>query len=310
MLESLLDVEHLPHAAFGAVAGMVMFFKGFVRLRTARVVENTPTSRIRSLPLGSVEVIGSVRAAEPLEGPLSGKSVAYYEVLVEEYRRSRNHSRWVRIHREASSEPFSVHDGTGHMLVLPDGSDTHLPHDYRHEAGTFAEVPAHIEAALANWNIRRGFFGRGRLRFTERHLQDGDTVYVYGVAQERPDMRHKQAERVNEKLRELRADPDAMQAVDIDGDGHISDDEWDYTRVRAVAEAREELQENRIVIAKGRSGEMFLISENPANPLQEHAVSNVLCDDCEGRWGTRQVGVAAARLSSQRQGTDLASQQS
>ncbi len=267
MLENLLRVEHLPQAGFAAVCGLVLFFKGFVRLRVARVVENTPTSKIRSVPLGSVEVIGSVRTQESLAGPLSGKPVAYYEVLVEEYRRSRNRSRWVKVHREVSSQPFALDDETGQMLVLPDGADTHLPVDYRHEAGTFAEVPPQIESALESWNIRRGFFGRGRLRFTERHLAAGDRVYVYGVAQERPDMRHVQAELVNEKLRDLKGDSETMRSVDIDGDGHVSPEEWDQARVGAVAEAHEALQKDRVVIARGSSGEMFLISDHAEKAL-------------------------------------------
>ena len=267
MLENLLEVEHLPQAGIAAVAGLVLFFKGFLRLRAARVVENTPTSKIRSVPLGSVEVVGSVRTQEPLEGPLSGKPVAYYEVLVEEHRRSKNHSRWVKVHREVSSEPFAVDDETGQMLVLPDGADTHLPVDYRYEAGTFSEVPAQIESALESWNIRRGFFGRGRLRFTERHLADGDAVYVYGVAQERPDLRRKRAELVNDRLREHKSDSESLQSVDIDGDGHVSQEEWDQARVRAVADAREELQKDRVVIARGSSGEMFLISDHAEKAL-------------------------------------------
>ncbi len=267
MLENLLEVEHLPQVGFAAVGGVVLFFKGFVRLRAARVVENTPTSKIRSVPLGSVEVIGSVRTQEPQQGPLSGKPVAYYEVLVEEYRRSKNHSRWVKVHREVSSEPFALDDETGQMLVLPDGADTHLPVDYQYEAGSFADVPPQIESALEGWNIRRGFFGRGRLRFTERHLAAGDRVYVYGVAQERPDMRRKQAELVNDKLRDLKADSETMRSVDIDRDGHVSQEEWDQARVGAVAEAYEALQEDRIVIARGSSGEMFLISDHAEKAL-------------------------------------------
>lgn len=267
MLDALLEVEHLPWAGFGAVAGGVMFFTGFRHLRSARAVENTPTSRIRSLPLGSVEVVGTAHREEPLEGPLSGKPVAYYEVLVEEYRRSGRHSRWVKVHREASAEPFAVDDGTGCIPVLPGGADTHLPVDYRYEASSFEALPDQIELQLERWKLGRGLFGRRRMRFTERHLDLGAPVYVYGVAQERPDLRRLQAEHVNVRLRALRAEPSTMEELDVDGDGHLSPEEWERARERAVTEARAELVDERVVIARGQSGEMFLISDHPEKRL-------------------------------------------
>ena len=146
MLDALFEVEHLPEAGFAAVSGLVLFVKGFRHLRTARRVENTPTSRIRSLPLGSVEIRGTATSADPIAAPLSGKPVAYYEVEVEEYRRRKNRSNWVTVHKHASSEPFGVDDSTGQITVLPDGSETHLPVDFRHEAARFSELPADIEA--------------------------------------------------------------------------------------------------------------------------------------------------------------------
>jgi hypothetical protein len=266
MLELLFEVDHLPEASFAAVTGVVLFIKGFRHLRSARRVENTPTSRIRSLPLGSVEVRGAAVASEPLEAPLSGKPVAYYEVEVEEYRHSKNRSRWVTVHRQASEEPFAVDDQTGLITVLPSGSETHLEIDFRHEARA-SELSPDLEQKLAGWNVGRGLFGSKRLRLSERHIEIGAQVYVYGVAQEHPQLRRVQAERINEKLRDLKSDPGAIRTLDFDGDGRVSNDEWDHARTRAAAEARDELEVDRVVIARGRSREMFLISDHDEGSL-------------------------------------------
>jgi hypothetical protein len=267
MLETLFEIEHLPMASLVACSGVVLFFQGFRHLRSARRVENTPTARIRSLPLGTVEIRGTATSAEPIAAPLSGKPVAYYEVEVEEYRRRKNHSSWVTVHREASDEPFGVDDGTGVITVLPDGAETHLPVDFQHEAVRFSDLPSDLEAKLSSWNVRRGLFGGNRLRLTERHVDLGSAVYVYGVAQEHPHLRRVQAERVNEKLRDLKSDPETMRTLDFDGDGNISHHEWDHARTRAAGEARDELEADRVVIARGHSGEMFLISDHDEGNL-------------------------------------------
>jgi len=47
-------------AAFGAVAGPAFFAGGFRDLRLKRLIQNTPTSRIRSAAMGLVEVNGVI----------------------------------------------------------------------------------------------------------------------------------------------------------------------------------------------------------------------------------------------------------
>ena len=46
-------------SAFASVGGLVAFFRGFRSLRTLRRIENTPTSKIRSMPMGLVEIHGA-----------------------------------------------------------------------------------------------------------------------------------------------------------------------------------------------------------------------------------------------------------
>jgi hypothetical protein len=254
------------HAGAAAVAGGALFFKGFKSLRTLRRIENTPTCKIRSLPMGAVEVVGTAEAEESLVAPLTGKSVAYYEILVEEHRSSKHGSRWVTRHREVESPPFHVRDETGRILVLPDGSDAHLPEAYSFQDNRLGSVPAEVEAYRDSRGISSGFF-RGTYRFREWHVAIGDPVYVLGVAQDRPDLRREKTHRVTEKLRELKSDPSEMQRFDLDGDGEVSDLEWDRARTEAVAEVNAEGVEDRVVIARGSSGEMFVLSSRDERGL-------------------------------------------
>jgi hypothetical protein len=254
------------HAAAAAIAGIVLFFKGFKYLRTLRRIENTPTCNIRSLPLGAVEVVATAEPEAPLVAPLTGKSVAYYEVRVEELRSSRHGSRWVTRKREVENPPFHVRDETGRILVMPEGADTHFPEAYSFQDNRLGSVPAEVEAYRSSRGIGTGFF-RGTYRFREWHIGVGEPVYVLGVAQDRPDLRREKTHRVTAKLREIRSDPAKMRALDVDGDGKVSDLEWDRARAHAVATVHAEGVEDRVVIASGSSGEMFVLSSRPERAL-------------------------------------------
>ena len=250
-------------SAFASVGGLFAFFRGFRSLRTLRRIENTPTSKIRSMPMGLVELHGAAASEETFTGPFTDKPVVFWEATVEEYRRSRRSSRWVTIHKASSEEhPFYVEDETGSVLVLAANAETHLPNDYRESFGG-GSLPAGLESYLDSSGIRaRGLFGIGkRLRFTERHIVPGQTVYIHGVAQERPDLRQRVRDRRNEILREVKASPEAMDALDRDADGQISDEEWDTARRSAASQARSERVKDRVVIAKGGAGDLFLLSD-------------------------------------------------
>ena len=271
MLEQLI-ANHEPLLFAGILVGVggTFFFAGFKKLRTLRRIENTPTCKIRSMPMGSVEVKGLAQTEEPLEAPFTGKASAYYEIEIEEYRKRGKHSSWVTIHKYSSDAPFHLDDGTGRVLVIPHGAETHLPADFVQRTSLFSEAPLRLQTYLQTNGLERRFFNRGRsLRFTERHIEVGQPAYVHGVAQERAGLARwrEQMERVTEKLREIKASPEAMQSLDVDGDGRVSDDEWQSAHSEAVAEVREEGVEDRVVIGAGSSGELFLLSDRSEKAL-------------------------------------------
>lgn len=271
MLEHLLDDPRvLVLGGILVVGGLFVFFEGFKKLRTLRRIENTPTCRVRSMPMGSVEVKGAARMAEPLEAPFTGKRVAYFEIEIEEYRRHGKNSRWVSIHGDASQDPFYLEDDTGQVLIIPQGAELHLPNDFVRKSSRFSSVPQHLQSYMSSNGLERTFFSRGRsLRFTERHIEVGQPVYVHGVAGERPalDLWREQMERVSERLRDVKADPDAMQRLDTDADGRVSEDEWQFAHSDAVAEVRGEGVEDRVAIARGNAGELFVISDRSEKNL-------------------------------------------
>jgi hypothetical protein len=56
---------------FGFGAGLFSFFKGFRTYRAHRIIEDTPESPIRSIPMGLTHIHGKARGAQPILSPVS-----------------------------------------------------------------------------------------------------------------------------------------------------------------------------------------------------------------------------------------------
>ena len=108
-------------AAFGAVAGPAFFVGGFRDLRLKRLIQNTPTSRIRSAAMGLVEVNGVVECRSTVAAPFSGRPCACWNVDISVQGKGKNS--WSVVHRATSGHPFFLRDETGVALVYPYGAD-------------------------------------------------------------------------------------------------------------------------------------------------------------------------------------------
>ena len=170
-------------ASLALGAGPVLFWRSFRDLRVRRLVQNTPTSRIRSMSMGLVEINGEVSPRSELAAPFSGRACAYWQVDIAT--RSRRNA-WHVVHRNASGNPFFLRDETGLALVYPQGAAARLNYQVQEEClgislpdvyATYLEEQRPAGSAL--WRL-------GSLRFRERVLEAGQRVYVLGTAQPRP----------------------------------------------------------------------------------------------------------------------------
>ena len=95
-------------------AGIFLFYMGFKWKKQKRLIEDTPTSKVRSLAMGRVEVFGAVQKARKIfQSPFSGTNCVWCKWMVEEYRRQGKHSRWVTIASGLLSDYFYLKDDTG-----------------------------------------------------------------------------------------------------------------------------------------------------------------------------------------------------
>ena len=182
-----------------AVAGYFLLVGGR-RLRTVtHVLRNDPLP-VRDIHghRGPVEIEG--RAVESEDGtvaaPFTGSRCLAYTYEVEELRSSGKSQSWQTLDSGTGGVDFVVDDGTGRVRVNPNGADIHLEsHSVTVPAGTelpdrLADYVAATEAVdpqdeTVNLLVTEVNLGN-RQRFTERRLDVGEDVYVYGQASEGP----------------------------------------------------------------------------------------------------------------------------
>jgi hypothetical protein len=165
-------------ATAALVAGPVWFARGFRRLRTQRLVRDTPTARIRSMPMGLVELCGQAVPRSELAAPFSGRRCAYWEVDVA----TRSKNSWHVVHREASGHPFYLRDETGLALVYPAGAEVRAGFQLEETCVGVSLPDVYARYLDERRPVAGALWRMGSLRFRERALEEGQRVYVLGTA--------------------------------------------------------------------------------------------------------------------------------
>ncbi len=171
-----------------AAGGVGLFLYGFKVRAMQRVIEDTPTSTVRSLPLGFVEVAGTAQPdGQPLLSPLTNQPCVFYRYRIEEQRGSRNSRRWVTVAEDRSTEPFYIEDPTGRVLIVPMGADARLSKEQVFSNRWPGALPDHVARTLhAIGEPTASWLGPRTLRCREAFIVPGDPLYVLGTAQENP----------------------------------------------------------------------------------------------------------------------------
>lgn len=244
MIWDMLEDKFYTIIFFGI--GIFFFFGGFMSLRRKRVVENIPTSTVRGMAMGLVELIGKAKTISksnaPFKGPLSGADCAYYRFTVERLVRYGRRSHWEAIAKGDSSFcHFWLIDDTGRVAVVPKGADMRIALGYEFTRWGMKALPPNLQAFMDNYHLK-GHAGY-TLAFKEWHIQEGSQVYVLGVAKKSGDFLNEHKKKLANRLSELKKDPKKMAEVDLNKDGQISPEEWD----RAVGRIEQELLEETLV---------------------------------------------------------------
>ncbi|MEP6890778.1 MAG: GIDE domain-containing protein, partial [Nitrospirota bacterium] len=173
----------------GTLGGLWLLADGWGISRRKRLIESIPTSTIRSLALGLVEISGRVQPEEQvLSSPFSGSPCVFYSYAVEERIGSGKHTRWETIAKGTSEQPFFVSDTTGRVLVVPLDAELILQDERTFRNDWLGALPPTTVAGLQRLGITtERWLGNKTLRCRESFIPQGEQVYVLGTAHEQRD---------------------------------------------------------------------------------------------------------------------------
>ncbi|HWU69600.1 MAG TPA: GIDE domain-containing protein [Stenotrophobium sp.] len=267
-----------------AVFSLLCFGATFFWLRRARMLEDTPTSLIRSAAQGYVELRGraGLMPGPVILSPLSNTRCVWWRYTVEERQRSGNRDEWRVIDKNTSDDLFLLSDTTGDCIIDPDHASIRPSVTRRWRGPT----PKPGRGPDGSW------ISFGNYRYREQLIRIGDVLYALGW------FRTQGAERAFDESDDARAllaewkrdQAQLLKRFDSNGDGQIDMQEWEAARRAALEEVRQQAVQNAInpdlhVLSKPRDHRPFIIST-----LSQAAQARRL------RWQAAASLVAAAGL--------------
>ena len=202
---------------FGVAAlaiGGFLFWKGFKRYGQYKLIKDTPTSKIRSLAMGIVEINGNAIANEAkyLKTPFSDTNCFAYLYEVKEYKKhtstdSKGHTttsyRWDTIARGRNETLFQTKDDTGNVIINPKNAELkiNVRKVFLQKAGLFGNFTSIYSSlkmfdngANSSFDVKKlnlipienskiSFGNRvGDRKFYEQYITDNDNLYILGTA--------------------------------------------------------------------------------------------------------------------------------
>lgn len=176
------------------VAGLVLLLGGFYNLKKLRTIQNIPTSKIRSMAMGLVELKGAIaQEQEVLQSPITKKDCVHYQWKVEEQVETtdrngkRRRTYWKTLRTGQKGRHFYLQDETGTVLVETVGANIDVDSVYREQAHGISSYSSNVREFLDTQRISTNkFFGTKKLRVTETILYPSQSLYIMGTAVDNP----------------------------------------------------------------------------------------------------------------------------
>lgn len=241
-------------AAVGLPLGIYLFYRGFGLLARKRLIQNMPTSTIRSAAIGEVEISGKAIGPYTILSPLSQTDCYYYKVeaSLAGTNGDRDTSRGPSV--ETLSVPFFLEDDTASVMIDARGSEIDLP-------CTFDQVVnIYTDGNCIRHFIERRSLPENNLRLVEYCIVDGDPLFVLGTLVENlPSSSSFEPDAPTEPgfLSREAADLQRREILDC---LHLPIPTNSPRRVGLASAQRDFNLHPPVVLRKGSGGEPFLIS--------------------------------------------------
>ncbi len=176
-------VKAVAWLSIGAIAGVVIFLRGFRMLRYKQLILNTPFSKVRSASMGLVEVGGAAQGPLTIPAGITGVACYYYRARAWQMKQSGRSRSWQCVADESISVPFFVVDPTGRMLVDPQGAQMDIQRNFKDEFDTslfssnFDVFPENVARFLNRNNISLS----RSTRVEESCIKPESPLFVFGT---------------------------------------------------------------------------------------------------------------------------------
>lgn len=147
--------------------------------------------RIRRAPVGNVSLLPATGPAAldgtahgaTLTSPFTGVPCVFWNIEIQEYRSTGRSGSWRIILNRSSDAPLLLDDGTGRVQVDPSGATLTLFDRWSTQQRFFGSLNRATLDTLEHLNVKtRTWLGTNRvLRIYERHIRDGERVFVLGT---------------------------------------------------------------------------------------------------------------------------------
>ena len=243
-------VEFFIWFAFAAVIAAVSGFGIFRNVKRARIIEDTPTSKIRSAVQGYVEIIGAGQyfSNKPVIAPLTLTECIWYSFEIEKkevrHTSKGTQTHWRTIESKTSPEYFKLIDDTGHCVVNPHGAEVHP--DVKDVWYGHSRWPSKSSVMNAR---KKSFFTSGDYRYTEKRIHHGEELYALGSFRTvGPDADQQSINQsVSKLLNAWKGQQEALlNKFDKNQDGEIDLQEWEQVRKAAHDKVIQDRLENAI----------------------------------------------------------------
>ena len=276
---------HYLFFAASVIGAGACFFGIFYHLKRARLIEDIPTSKIRSAAQGYVELHGVATSFDNdlLSAPLSGQPCLWYRYSIQRRTKTGKSSSWRTIENKTSNDLFAIKDTTGLCHIYPKRAEVNSQWKDNWTGRSRHPQKAKQQSML-------GSLFSGHYRYIEERIHDGDFLYAVGEFETLSGLSPEQKAKntMKEMLTQWKQDYDKLiERFDQDGDGKIDMHEWEIARQAAFREAKKQ------TISEGNDEPIHTLRKSPKQPF---ILSNKDPKELSSRYRWMTLGMSAAFL--------------
>jgi len=181
------DARPIAWCVIGLCIGLYLFFQGFRLLQRRHLILNTPVSKIRSAPMGLVELSGLAVGPYTMVAPITARPCYFHRTIVWEWKRQGRSNQWVQVAAECLHVPFFLDDNTAKVMVDPRGADLDLHRDFHEEfCDSFFTMKEEAPANVRDFLLRYGISTTNKIKVEEFCIKPKNALFLLGTLDENP----------------------------------------------------------------------------------------------------------------------------